>query len=369
MKLSIIIPCYNVTHYLLPCLESVFENTYRELELILVNDGSTDDWGGVLSNYFSHNCHSCVSFIYNDAEIKIIHQDNTGVSSARNIGIKVATGEYVIFIDPDDYVKKDYFSSIAQFIRRTENPDIIIMGFNQIVKDEKGNSVSRKEIFPLNTYFTNTVMESVKRILPYYLGYSVDNILRWSKEKCSLQSQREWGAVWRNIYRREFLIQNDIFFNTSIHLNEDSMFNARCFSFAEKVRTLNESFYCYTIRPCGALRKNRRAALYENKIALLNERTDIVENLRKRGFNYSIKDFAGSNVMSCFELAIKMPFTARRETRKYLSNPIVKDSIKIMPYAGMIKFDLPLFMLKHNLSILLLYVLNAINVMGIKIHL
>ena len=193
MKLSIIIPCYNVAHYLPPCLDSIFKNTYKELELILVNDGSLDDWRGVLSNYFKHDCHSYITFAHHGVEIKVVYQNNAGVSSARNTGLKAATGDYVIFIDPDDYVKDDYFSSIVEYILNTNSPDIIIMGFEQIVKDEKGNVIGEKEIFPRITYCSNTVLESVTEILPHYLGYSVDNILNWSKKQCSLQGQLEWG--------------------------------------------------------------------------------------------------------------------------------------------------------------------------------
>lgn len=80
--------------------------------------------------------------------------------------------------------------------------------------------------------------------------------------------------------------------------------------------------------------KKRNAELVENKIALLKERSRIVDDLKIRGFDFSVKDYAGSNVMSCFELIIKMPFSARSEIKKYIQNPIVKESINKLPFTG-----------------------------------
>lgn len=171
------------------------------------------------------------------------------------------------------------------------------------------------------------------------------------------------------MYRRDFLNKNQIRFNPSIRLNEDSMFNAMCFSRAQKIRTLNKGFYCYTIRPSGAFMKKRDAELVGNKMALLEARSNIVNDLNKRGFNFSVKDYAGSNVMSCFELIIKMPFSARSETKKYISNLLVKESIKILPFTGRKKVDIPLLALKCNLQALMIYAVNLGKLFGVQFQL
>lgn len=185
----------------------------------------------------------------------------------------------------------------------------------------------------------------------------------------AISKRLEWGAVWRNVYRRDFLNKNQIRFNPSIRLNEDSMFNAMCFSRAQKIRTLNKGFYCYTIRPSGAFMKKRDAELVGNKMALLEARSNIVKDLNERGFNFSVKDYAGSNVMSCFELIIKMPFSARRETKKYISNLLVKESIKILPFTGRKKVDIPLLALKCNLQALMIYAVNLGKLFGVQFQL
>lgn len=369
MSLSLVLPCYNVMKYLPKCLDSIFKNDCNDIEIILVNDGSSDDIGGGLSQYFNKdNCDHNIEFEYKDARIKIIHTCNSGVSAARNTGIENATSDYIVFIDPDDTVKENYFSTIKAFMTST-SVDVAILGFYQIVEDKDGNIVKEGEIFPQKNYISNSVEETVRNVLPKYLGYSVDDILEWVKSTEAISKRLEWGAVWRNVYRRDFLNKNQIRFNPSIRLNEDSMFNAMCFSRAQKIRTLNKGFYCYTIRPSGAFMKKRDAELVGNKMALLEARSNIVNDLNKRGFNFSVKDYAGSNVMSCFELIIKMPFSARSETKKYIRNLLVKESIKILPFTGRKKVDIPLLALKCNLQALMIYAVNLGKLFGVQFQL
>lgn len=368
MSLSLVLPCYNVMKYLPKCLDSIFKNDCSDIEIVLVNDGSSDDIGG-LSQYFNkNNCDHNIEFEYKGAWIKIIHTRNCGVSAARNTGIENATSDYIVFIDPDDTVKENYFSTIKAFMTST-SVDVAILGFYQIVEDKDGNVVKEGEVFPQKNYISNTVEETVRTVLPKYLGYSVEDILEWVNSTEAISKRLEWGAVWRNVYRRDFLNKNQIRFNPSIRLNEDSMFNAMCFSRAQKIRTLNKGFYCYTIRPSGAFMKKRDAELVGNKMALLEARSNIVKDLNERGFNFSVKDYAGSNVMSCFELIIKMPFSARSETKKYISNLLVKESIKILPFTGRKKVDIPLLALKCNLQALMIYAVNLGKLFGVQFQL
>ena len=105
-------------------------------------------------------------------------------------------------------------------------------------------------------------------------------------------------------------------------------------------------------------------------MALLEARSNIVKDLNERGFNFSVKDYAGSNVMSCFELIIKMPFSARRETKKYISNLLVKESIKnFTVYRAKKKVDIPLLALKCNLQALMIYAVNLGKLFGVQFQL
>lgn len=111
-KISIIIPVYNVEEYLCKCIDSVLSQTYTNLEVILVNDGSKDNCALI-----------CDSYVGKDDRIKVIHQDNQGVSAARNRGIDIASGEYIGFVDSDDYIELDMYEILYNLLQKT-NSDI-----------------------------------------------------------------------------------------------------------------------------------------------------------------------------------------------------------------------------------------------------
>ena len=104
-KISVIIPIYNTAAYLPRCLDSILQNTYRSLEIICVNDGSTDDSAVILERYAAA-----------DSRIIAVNQENAGVSAARNTGLDMATGDFIAFVDSDDWVHPQYFEILIQFI-------------------------------------------------------------------------------------------------------------------------------------------------------------------------------------------------------------------------------------------------------------
>lgn len=103
--ISVIVPCYNVEEYLPKCIESILNQTYRNLEILLVDDGSPDNCGRI-----------CDEYAAKDSRIRIIHKKNGGLSDARNAALDVMTGEYVTFIDSDDYVSDDYVEYLYKII-------------------------------------------------------------------------------------------------------------------------------------------------------------------------------------------------------------------------------------------------------------
>lgn len=111
-KISIVVPVYNVSQYIRQCLDSIVKQTYTNLEIILVDDGSTDDSGDI-----------CDEYAKNDIRIKVIHKENGGISSARNAGIKNATGKYIGFVDSDDWIDINMYSKLYKNIKN-ENAQI-----------------------------------------------------------------------------------------------------------------------------------------------------------------------------------------------------------------------------------------------------
>lgn len=104
---SIIVPGYNVEKYIITCLESIENQTYQNFEVIIIDDGSTDNTGNI-----------CDQFSKKDNRFKVWHTQNGGISKARNIGLEKAKGEYIVFIDSDDYVHKDYIKRLTETIRK-----------------------------------------------------------------------------------------------------------------------------------------------------------------------------------------------------------------------------------------------------------
>ena len=136
--ISIIVPIYNVGKYLPKCIESILNQTFKNFELILVNDGSTDNSGVV-----------CDDYAKKDTRIKIIHKSNGGVSSARNAGLYVAKGEYIGFVDPDDYIDKNMYEKLYRLFI-DNNSDIAICRFNREINGKIQNKESTEEIIELN---------------------------------------------------------------------------------------------------------------------------------------------------------------------------------------------------------------------------
>lgn len=115
-KVSIIVPVYNVEKYLQRCIESILTQTETDFELLLIDDGSKDKSGLM-----------CDDYAQKDKRVNVIHKENGGVSSARNLGIEKANGEWMCFIDADDYVRQDFLSNIQQYL--FGDVDIVHWGF------------------------------------------------------------------------------------------------------------------------------------------------------------------------------------------------------------------------------------------------
>ena len=138
--ISIVIPIYNVEQYLSTCLDSIIDQTYPHLEIILVDDGSTDSCPEI-----------CDAYAEKDARIQVIHKENSGLSDARNFGLKCATGEYIAFIDSDDFVSLNFCDRLLNIILRN-NAEIAECGFHKFVNEseiivQKANSISEDLVY------------------------------------------------------------------------------------------------------------------------------------------------------------------------------------------------------------------------------
>lgn len=200
-KVSIIVPIYNVGKYLSKCIESIINQDYQNIEIILVDDGSPDNSGSICDKYASK-----------DSRIKVIHKKNGGVSSARNEGIKNATGKYLCFADGDDYVMNDYISYLVNLI--TQNDADIAM--------------------------TTDVFND------FDLNQSKDYIENWTPEHATemILCYRVPIGVYSKIFKCDFIKKN-VQFSTDLVIGEGFNFNTAAFQRAKKIVVGHRKIYFY----------------------------------------------------------------------------------------------------------------------------
>ncbi len=221
-KFSIIVPIYNVEKYLNKCIDSVLAQSFSDFELILVDDGSPD------------NCPAmCDEYAKKDGRIKVVHKENGGLSSARNVGLDVVSGEFVWFVDSDDCISHDALEKIEKY---TDDVDIVNFG---LVCYKEGQEVDFNE--------------KRDRFRKYHGTADKKTICELATHACSTKLL---PYVWRNIYRLEFLNQNGLRFTDGLSYAEDSAFNMEAFMKAEKMYFADEYIYGYCMRESG-ISKNR----------------------------------------------------------------------------------------------------------------
>lgn len=221
MLISIIVPIYNVSKQLSRCIDSILNQEDTDFELILVNDGSTDNSEEI-----------CDIYAMNDKRVKVIHKENKGVSHSRNVGLKHANGRYVVFIDSDDYIEKSMIEKLKYIIENEQNPDWIVWGYN--ILNEEGVVVNK---------------------------INLDNRTYNLKNKRQLYSTIEsktFGYVWTCAFKLEIIKNNAMSFNENVSLMEDLIFTYRYFQYCNRVVTTSQIKYNY-------IRYNGNATLSKKK--------------------------------------------------------------------------------------------------------
>lgn len=238
IKVSVIVPIYNAEKYLSRCIESIQMQKLKEIEIILINDGSTDN-----------SLEICKKYAKDDNRIKIIDKSNEGVSTARNIGIETAIGEYIGFVDSDDWIQYDMYSSMYETVSKTqsyicmcnyysEQSDNIIpislnLGSKQLNKNEIVNCLILNMIGPKN------------------LNNNSSTIM---------------GSVWRLIINRKFILQNQLRFPLNIPIMEDLLFCINALLKCNHVAIDNGFYYYYCNNPTSAIRSHNKEIINIHKM-------------------------------------------------------------------------------------------------------
>lgn len=213
-KITVIVPVYNSEKYLDKCIKSLICQTYENLEIICINDGSTDNSLEILEKYK-----------LKDERIILLSQENSGVSTARNNGIKAATGDYVSFIDADDWVLLTLYQTFADYVSKAPEP-VDIWCFNAAQYAE-----GKSDIIP-NTFLLLSDWNNHKDVCSIH-----------TFDDCMQPFSRNLSAA-NKIYRREFLLKNKLLFPENLKF-EDSVFSMITFLNAKSIMLTEEIFYRY----------------------------------------------------------------------------------------------------------------------------
>jgi len=239
-KISIIVPVYNSEEYLEQCLDSLVNQSYENIEIICLNDGSKDNSLDILYSYAS-----------NDSRVVIIDKANSGVSDTRNLGIYKATGEYIMFVDSDDWLELDTCQNAIESIVLSD-ADIVMWSY----VSEGTNKSTSKEIFPEDLCFEDKkIQEMLHRRFVGLIG----------KELAHPELADSICPVWGKLYNRKLISENKVLFVDldNIGTYEDGLFNLELFKYARKVVYLNKCYYHYRRQDRNSVTSGYHEKLYE----------------------------------------------------------------------------------------------------------
>ena len=210
MRFSIIIPAYNAEAYLQRCLDSIFSQEFEDYEVVVINDGSTDDTAELLVQYAAGH-----------TNLRVITQSNQGMATARNRGLEVAQGDYVMFVDSDDRLCSNALATLAP---QVSGEDVIGFGA-QIYNENSG-------------IYTDNPIQSTTTIP----GWDYFNLYRLKSTPV------HFVCIWQRVYRRGFLKENSLHFVDGLRRAEDDLFTTMAMLHAQSVKTIANPLYIYHVR-------------------------------------------------------------------------------------------------------------------------
>lgn len=318
--ISIIIPVYNSEKYLNQCIESVINQTYKNLEIILIDDGSTDSSGKI-----------CDDFAKKDKRVIVLHKKNEGVSSARNTGLKIATGEWISFVDSDDWIDSEFCSILYNEAESDNKIDIVCSGYNRIYS---------KKIETINCNIDKIVYN------PEEFLFKLLNV------------QNGYGFCHMKLIKK--ICMKNIKFQEDIQVGEDALFNIELTKNIQKVSVLGIPLYNYRFNNDSVVRKydsnyaNKylKAMIKTKKYILKNYANNLLVN--KNLNNYIVYHLLLVAVNFCFNSSNNKNFIEQIKTLKNICNEEdFKIAIKNSNYKELsITRKITLFTIKNRLFLI-----------------
>lgn len=285
--ISVIIPVYNVEEYLRECIDSVLAQTYKNFEIILVDDGSTDSSGKI-----------CDEYAEKDSRISVIHQKNGGLSVARNTGSDASSGDYVYFLDSDDYIDKNALKTLL-IIAQKDNSDIVF--FDAVSFADTDDFTVKQNYIRKNSYKTDT-------------GINVFNLMTENKEFHS--------AVYLMLFKKSFICNNKLIFVPGI-LHEDMVYTYQSLCLASVVSQCSEALYYRRYRKNSIMTSSKSKKHFTSCIAVYKHNAEFTNALtfgNKNILNNYICRCA-FNVFNVYEKLSKSDRTAcKKELAEFKKN-------------------------------------------------
>lgn len=265
IKVTVIIPVYNAAKHLSQCLDSIINQTLKEIEIIIINDGSTDNSRTLILGYLGK-----------DSRITFIDSENEGVSASRNKGMAKATGKYIGFVDSDDYIDLTMYQQLYD-IAEGQHASMAICNAIEVADKQK----LKKRLQLDNETF---LISDKARLLLNFLSFKYDS------------------ANWNKIYMSKIVKQYNLAFDKQLAIWEDLLFNLKFIAYADKVSTLSEELYYYRVHDTSVIGDSKLILseqynlFYESYISFCDKNSLFLE---KAAF---IKERAGSCILNVFAL-------------------------------------------------------------------
>lgn len=243
-KISIIVPVYKVEQYLRRCLDSIVAQTFTDWECILIDDGSPDNCGPI-----------CDEYAANDKRFKVIHQENKGVSAARNAGLDAAKGEWIGFVDSDDWVEPVYIAELVDKSQKS-NYSLIYFSFNMI----KESTMEQNLMKDFKVYYDEKILK--------------DLILNETKIDFL-------GYTWNKFFSNRIIKELNLRFIEGLNYREDSLFTLQFLQNKQTVGFINKALYNYRIIQTSLTYRRKKIEDYVDYIKKLIDEYRKSENLKK----------------------------------------------------------------------------------------
>jgi len=292
--ISIVLPIYNVEKYLIDCIESVINQSYRNIEIILVDDGSSDRSGAICDEYKDK-----------DSRIKVIHKENGGLSDARNSGLKISTGEYITFIDSDDCIGLNYIDILVKMIEKYD-AEIAICNYNHV-----------EESFSFNHEKST---DNTSMIYEYNNIECIKNMYLANKQGLEF-------LAWGKLYSKKLFTENGIIYPKG-KIHEDTFTTYKVIYNAKKIVFNDTKLYFYRKRN-GSIMNSQFSIKFLNKLEAIEETCEFFENKSE----IDLLQLAFNDYMKiAMKLYHKLEISYIEKDKKNLKKQLIKKTKTIYAY-------------------------------------